>query len=728
MHNLKASIYLAFLLMAIGSASAQQADSSDTATLNHRVDFYVSPKGSDSSDGSLAHPFATLVKARDEVRKFSKNQIITVWLAGGEYFFDTPFRLEAQDSGTAAHPITYRAIEGETPRLLGGKKLNAADFHPVTNPATLARIPQELREKIVELNLAKEGVKNVAPYSALFHDSGIMVDLFSDGHRLPLARYPKKGYMTFAKVIDNAGGPTDWRNSATSVKNVDPNGPGGTFQYRDDVASKFERWKGQLDRGVWLRGYWRVAWEIEGIRVASIDTAAHTATFAKPIPGGIGNKYTRPTGNGTESYWVMNLLEEVSEPGEWCLDFKDRKIYLYPSVPLDHSDILLMDEPAPVIALQDTAHVILQGLSIEANLGDGIRITGGEENLIAGCTVSNIDKYAIVVDGGKNHTILSNDLYHLGGGGVWLGGGEEALTPRIPAGHRVINNHIHDFAELDLVYAPGVNCGFTGGGGGGHHVAIGMIVSHNLIHDTPHGGVLFASMDSVFEYNEIYRWCLVSNDLGAFYSYDNRTRHFGNITFRYNFMHDSRIGDGIYFDNDHPDMKLIGNIAYLHSDGKRGTAFLFKRGNMEKDGIPQAFDCRNNVAVACNTGFEVVSILPHQGVIADNVAIQCAHPFDWKAVAQGKTKAVSSYGSGTNLACAENPGFKDIAHLDFRLNPDSPLHTELPGFDAIPVEKIGLYVDEYRKSLPTEEELDRAGTHHPQDGGLGYDILDRIQH
>jgi hypothetical protein len=89
---------------------------------------------------------------------------------------------------------------------------------------------------------------------------------------------------------------------------------------------------------------------------------------------------------------------------------------------------------------------------------------------------------------------------------------------------------------------------------------------------------------------------------------------------------------------------------------------------------------------------------------------------------------VPSYGIGTNLTFAENPGFKDIAHLDFRLNPDSPLHTELPGFDAIPVEKIGLYVDEYRKSLPTEEELDRAGTHHPQDGGLGYDILDRIQH
>jgi|GEM_PF-242671 len=696
---------------------------------NRGSDLYVSPKGSDNSDGSHDHPFATLAKARDELRKLPKDQAITVWLARGDYYFETPFRLEARDSGTATHPVTYRAVEGETPRLLGGRRLSAADFQPISDPATLARIPQNLRGKIVELDLAKTGVRNMPPYPDVFHDSGIVVDLFCDGHRLPLARYPKKGYMTIAKVLDNAGGPTDWRNPTASVKKVDPNGPGGTFLYRDGVASKFETWKGQLDRGVWLRGYWRVAWEIEGIRVKSIDTVAHTATFAKPISGGIGNKYTRPAGNGQESYWVMNLLEEVSEPGEWCLDFKDRKIYLYPEASLNRSGILLLDDPAPVISLQDASHLILQGLTIEANLGDGIRITGGEEDLVAGCTVRNVDKYAVVLDGGKNHTVLSNDLYHLGGGGVWLGGGDEAATPRIPAGHRVINNHIHDFAELDLIYAPGVNCGFAdGGGGGGHHTAVGMFVAHNLIHDTPHGGVLFASMDSIFEYNEIYRWCLVSNDLGAFYSYDNRTRHFGNITFRYNFMHDSRIGDGIYFDNDHPDMKLIGNIACLRSDGKRGTAFLFKRGNMEKDGVPQAFDCRNNVAVACTTGFEFVSMLPHQGVIADNVAIQCAQPFDWKAVADGKTKKVSSYGTGTNLLFAENPGFKDIAHLDFRLNPNSQLHKELPYFEPIPVEKIGLYVDEYRKSLPTEEELDRAGTNHPQNGGLGYDILDRIQH
>ena len=693
-------------------------------------DLYVSPKGSDQADGSREHPFATLSRARDAVRALPKTQDITVWIDGVDYLFGEPLKLTAEDSGTEAHPVIWRAMDGRTPRLLGGRQLKTGDLMRVTDSATLERIAPSLRGKIVALDLDRLGARTTGPFPTVFHDSGFhgIPDLFCDGKRLPLSRYPKTGYMRFEKVIDNAGGPTDWRNPAASTRKVDPNGPGGTFVYRAEDAPRFEIWKRQLERGVWLRGYWRVTWEVSGQRLSAIDPSARTATFAKPIPGGIGNKYTRPAGNGREAYWLTNLLEEISEPGEWCVDFKDRKIYLYPPANLAAGSLLLADQPAPVVSLEGVSHVVLRGLDVEGNLGDGIRITGGEHDLIAGCTVHHVDRYAIAVDGGKEHVVQSNDLFHLGEGGVWLGGGDEASLPRVPAGHRVVNNHIHDFSELALVYTPGVNAGFTGGGSGGHHAAVGMYVANNLIHDTPHGGILYGSMDSIFEFNEIFRWCLVSNDLGAFYAYDLRARHFGNVTFRNNFMHDSRIGDGIYFDMDHPDMKLIGNIVDLHSDGKRGTGYLFKGGSMGKDGVTQPYDCRNNVAMDCKTGFEFVTLLPHQGQIADNVAVHCVRPFTWQNLVQGKAAPCPSFATGTNLAVAGNPGFKDPSALDFGIRPHSPLTVELPGFQPIPVEKIGLYVDEYRKSLPTDEELDRTGKRHPQDGGLGYDILDRPQH
>jgi len=146
----------------------------------------------------------------------------------------------------------------------------------------------------------------------------------------------------------------------------------------------------------------------------------------------------------------------------------------------------------------------------------------------------------------------------------------------------VVNNHIHHYGEVQRVYGAAVNAGFTGGGGGGHHVAVGMYVAHNMIHDAPHVGVLYGSWDHVFEYNEIFNYCLVSDDMGAFYCYDLYERS-GNDTLRYNFIHNTSMGDAIYFDHDHRDMQVYGNIIALNSmPKKRGTAYLFKIGSQKK--------------------------------------------------------------------------------------------------------------------------------------------------
>jgi len=40
-----------------------------------------------------------------------------------------------------------------------------------------------------------------------------------------------------------------------------------------------------------------------------------------------------------------------------------------------------------------------------------------------------------------------------------------------------------------------------------------MIVRHNAIHHCPHVGVLFNSFDNLFEYNEVFQFALVSNDI-----------------------------------------------------------------------------------------------------------------------------------------------------------------------------------------------------------------------
>lgn len=690
------------------------------------TDIHVSPAGSDSNSGTAQDPFATLERAKAAVRA-AKEKPVTVWLAGGDYQLDEPFELTAEDSGTAEHPVVYRALEGQSARLLGGRKLAASDFAPIEDEATLARIASDLHGKIVSLDLASNGIVHSKRYPDVFKDSGGILDLFCNGKRMTISRFPNEGWMTFKSVIHTVGGPQgrDWNNPA-SFEKVPPGSTGGTFEYRDEFHAKHALWKNQLARGVWFRGYWRVAWENSALRVLNIDELARTATFAKPINHGIGNKYNRPKGNGREAYQLINLLEEVDEPGEWCLDFKDQKIYFYPPNPLETADIILVDREAPVLGLNGASHVTIRDLTVEFNRADGIRVTGGEGNLVAGCTVRNVNRYGVVFDGGKNHVARSNELYHLGAGGIWLGGGDEVSRPRVAAGHQAVNNHIHHFGEIEPVYAAGINCGFTGGGGGGHHPAVGMYVAHNLIHDTPHVGVLCGSMDSVFEYNEVFRFCLVSNDMGGFYSYDFTKKNFGNLTFRHNFIHSSPLGDGIYFDHDHPDMKVIGNIVALGSTGTRGTGYLFKRGDMLKDGKSQPFDCTGNIAIDCKVGFNFVTILPHQGKIENNVAVNCATPFVWSEVLGDKTRTSPEYATGTNKEYLEDPGFNDRASLDFGLRKDAMLLKDLPGFERIPVEKIGLQIDEYRKDIPSRADIKalvREGT--AADSGLGYDIMDR---
>jgi hypothetical protein len=51
-----------------------------------------------------------------------------------------------------------------------------------------------------------------------------------------------------------------------------------------------------------------------------------------------------------------------------------------------------------------------------------------------------------------------------------------------------------------------------------------------------------------------------------------------------------------------------------------------------------------------------------------------------------------------NMVIYENPGFVDLDNENFQLRDDSPAYKL--GFKRIPIEDIGLYVDEYRTSLP----------------------------
>src|ERR1035437_9721172 len=107
--------------------------------------FYLSTTGSDINPGTSAKPFATLERARDEVRQLKQDGKLpkgglTIWLRGGDYLRTHALQLTAADSGTPDAPNIWCACKGENVRLLGGRKL--AGFQPVTDTAILARLTE----------------------------------------------------------------------------------------------------------------------------------------------------------------------------------------------------------------------------------------------------------------------------------------------------------------------------------------------------------------------------------------------------------------------------------------------------------------------------------------------------------------------------------------------------------------------------------------------------------
>lgn len=234
--------------------------------------------------------------------------------------------------------------------------------------------------------------------------------------------------------------------------------------------------------------------------------------------------------------------------------------------------------------------------------------------------------------------------------------------------------------------------------------------------------VLYGSYDNKFEYNEVYGYCQFSDDMGAFYCYDKYER-MGHDTLCYNFIHNSPIGDAIYFDNDHPDMQVYGNIIALNSAPKRrGTAYLFKIGSQAQN--PQSINCFNNIAVNCNYGYQFVSA-KLQNDIHDNVTVNCGVPYRNQIVHEKAKDTTDVFSNGKNLTYTSDPGFVNMARYDFRLRPGNQIEKDLPGFQPIPFEKIGLYVDGYRKKLPTDAESNRWEDLPSLKESTGTEILDR---
>jgi hypothetical protein len=651
------------------------------------VTFFVSPRGDDKNPGTKDHPFATLERARDEIRKLKKGGV-TVYVRGGEYAVKQTFKLTAEDSGTEQTPIAYAAFGKETPRFTGGARV--IGFTRVTDAAVLARLPEESHGKVWQADLKAQGISDYGElglkgtYGARRRQP--VLELFFDGRPMEIARWPNNSFVTTGEVL----GPqkTDKKGRAHIV--------GGQFLYDGDRPT---RWKDESD--AWLYGYWFHDWADSYEKIASIDTAQRLITLAPPLHNYGFAKAKR--------YCALNLLSEIDRPGEWYLDRQRGVLYFWPPSAPTRAVVELSMFAAPFVELDGVAHVAFRGLTWETGRDDALRIKGGERCLLAGCTVRNFAGDGVTVEGGKGHGLLGCDIYNMGRGGTILRGGDRRTLA--PSGHFVENCNIHHLSRIDHTYTPAVLAN-----------GVGIRIAHNCMHHIGSSAMRVEGNDHLVEFNEVHHVVLESDDQGGVDVFGNPT--FRGVVYRHNFFHHIGSGRscgsaGIRLDDAISGTLIYGNVFWRCADGHFGGVQI----HGGKDNIVD-----NNLFVDCK---QAISFSPWgqkrweqflgepmaAGALKQVDITQPPYSTRYPALASLRENADANHiwrnlavrcgqfavrDRGVNEFMANhvtngNPGFTNATKGDFRLKPPAAAAT---GFAPIPFEEVGLYRDEFRTRLP----------------------------
>lgn len=493
------------------------------------LSLYVATDGNDAWSGALPQPnaaktdgpFASLERARDEVRKRKAAGgagAIEVFVRGGDYLIPSTLKFTEADSGAEKAPIVYRAYQNERPVLIGGR--NLVDWKP-------------WKEKILQADVAKQGFQGVAFKQLVFA-----------GRRQHLARFPN-----FDSQNPYGGG---WAYADGKPIPMYQDVPGESKRSLLVRAADLRTWSRPEEVEAFV--FPRYNWWNNIVRIQSIDSATRQITLAADCSYSI-----RPG----DRYYFQNALEELDSPGEWFLDAKAGTLYFWPPAPLAGKPVYA-PTTRTVLELAKTSYVTFRGFTIECADGTAISLNGARHCQLAGCTIRNVGDYSgsgVAVNGGEQNGVVGCDLYDIGAHGIYLSGGDrKTLTP---AGNYADNNYIH---HMGVMYKQGVGISMDG---------VGNRASHNLIHDGPRMGIMFSGNNLVLEYNHIRHVNLETEDTGAVYTGGRDWISSRGSVVRYNYFHDilgygkdaegrwvsPHFAWGVYLDDNTGGVDVIGNIV-----------------------------------------------------------------------------------------------------------------------------------------------------------------------
>lgn len=435
-----------------------------------QADFFVSTNGSDSWSGKQDMPnaqendgpFATLERARDAVRDLKKNKAsnIVVLVREGIYQLKNTVVFGMEDSGTGESTVTYAAYPDETPVFSSGQEIKGW---------------QKVSGKLPGLSEVAKGQVLVADVSGRFRC------LFDGEGLLPRAR--SKGFIPLK---------------------------GGSRNTLHFPSGRLRNWENVEDVEIVVRPHH--AWIVNILPLHSVDEEKQIARTSIDATYAMNSLHFLKQ---TESCWVENALDELDEPGEWVLNSREGKLYLWPRndsqvLAPQLSELIRIEgkidkegpRDTPVRNLRFRGLTFMHGERYQVTSEDAglqhdwdmhdkanalVRLRGAENCTIEQCRFAYSGSGAIRVDlHGKQNTISGNLIEHLGGAGILLCGYGPG-TKDVNKNNVVYNNHIH---HMGLIYShsPGIMIWQSGENR----------IANNLIHHMPYCGTIISGFMTHF--------------------------------------------------------------------------------------------------------------------------------------------------------------------------------------------------------------------------------------
>ena len=521
--------------------------------------FYVAPDGNDNWSGALQEPngsgddgpFATLGRARQAARQRIREGLesdVIVYVRGGTYHVTKPVVFGIADSPGDRYSVTYAAYPGEEPVFTAGVPVEG--WRKLTASEVPEGLTGEARDHVWVTGITKDSAIPRKFYT-----------LYNGNKRLPRARGDS------FEPADNKGDLTTFRFPQGTLRNW-PN--------LDDVELVVRPLH---------------PWVMNILPLESVDEASRTATTSIPATYPIRpvSKWGVPPEDRGKSIRVENVPEALDTPGEWMLNSRERKLYLWPKSGEPGDDIRApatremirvegdMEQGRTVRNLTFRGLTFTQGeratwTSEDAGLQHDwemydkdntlLRLRGAEDCVVEDCRFVNSAGTGVRLDlHCQGNRVVGCEFAHLGGTGVVLCGYGPG-TKDVNHHNAILDNDIHHCGEVYW------HCGGIFVWQSGHNR-----IAHNAVHDMPYSGVVVSGVRPHFfkvedrrECSRTIRWDEVGGVGQKPYSEIMTYLHSRHNVLEYNEVYHTmqRLGDGngIYVSGTGPGNVLRRN--YLH--------------------------------------------------------------------------------------------------------------------------------------------------------------------